>query len=89
MIYVFKLTAIRKARPLSSYTRSKLPYAGGSSEGSAASSQEDLLTTYTPRTPYNRGLRSAQVPFDGSDMSTPPDSPHASQHNLATTNGMF
>lgn len=73
-----------------------IPYTSGGSGGSAASSQEDLLGAPhiggSPRRPA-RGLQpprryTANTPSrEGSDLSTPPDSPYNSQHNLQVCNG--
>ncbi|KAK7074995.1 hypothetical protein SK128_009191 [Halocaridina rubra] len=73
-----------------------IPYTSGGSGGSAASSQEDLLGAPhvggSPRRPA-RALQpprryAANTPSrEGSDLSTPPDSPYNSQHNLQVCNG--
>ncbi|KAG0723127.1 SLAIN motif-containing protein 2 [Chionoecetes opilio] len=72
-------------------------YSSAGSGGSVTSSQEDLIapphTAGSPRRPA-RGL-TAPVRYsahntpsrEGSDLSTPPDSPYNSQHNLEYCNG--
>ncbi|XP_063850895.1 SLAIN motif-containing protein 2-like isoform X3 [Scylla paramamosain] len=73
------------------------PYSSAGSGGSVTSSQEDLIanapTSGSPRRPP-RGLQAPtrysahNTPSrEGSDLSTPPDSPYNSQHNLEYCNG--
>ncbi|XP_047477159.1 SLAIN motif-containing protein 2-like isoform X3 [Penaeus chinensis] len=74
-----------------------IPYASGGSGGSATSSQEDLLSGPHPTSSPRRPMRGLQPPRryashgtpsrEGSDLSTPPDSPYNSQHNLEVCNG--
>ncbi|KAK3863707.1 hypothetical protein Pcinc_030550 [Petrolisthes cinctipes] len=76
------------------------PYSPAGSIGSATSSQEDLIASAHPasphrRPPHTRGLQPPQrysggqgtASREGSDVSTPPDSPYNSQHNLEICNG--
>ncbi|KAK4290686.1 hypothetical protein Pmani_036432 [Petrolisthes manimaculis] len=76
------------------------PYSPAGSVGSATSSQEDLIASAHPasphrRPPHTRGLQPPQrysggqgtASREGSDVSTPPDSPYNSQHNLEVCNG--
>ncbi|XP_053644751.1 SLAIN motif-containing protein-like isoform X3 [Cherax quadricarinatus] len=74
-----------------------IPYSSTGSGGSATSSQEDLITVPHPVASPRRSARGLQPPTnysshttpsrEGSDLSTPPDSPYNSQHNLEVCNG--
>ncbi|XP_066968977.1 SLAIN motif-containing protein 2-like isoform X5 [Macrobrachium rosenbergii] len=78
-------------------TNTGIPYASAGSGGSVTSSQEDLLAAPHPGGSPRRPARSLQPPRrytaqntpsrEGSDLSTPPDSPYNSQHNLQVCNG--
>ncbi|XP_071531832.1 uncharacterized protein [Panulirus ornatus] len=74
-----------------------IPYMSAGSGGSATSSQEDLIAAPNPTASPRRPARGLQPPTryssnttpsrEGSDLSTPPDSPYNSQHNLEVCNG--
>ncbi|XP_045599162.1 SLAIN motif-containing protein 2 isoform X2 [Procambarus clarkii] len=74
-----------------------IPYSSTGSGGSATSSQEDLISVPHPTASPRRHPRGLQPPThysahttpsrEGSDLSTPPDSPYNSQHNLEVCNG--
>ncbi|XP_050690307.1 SLAIN motif-containing protein 2-like isoform X2 [Eriocheir sinensis] len=73
------------------------PYSSAGSGGSITSSQEDLIANPNPTGSPRRPPRGLQAPTrysahtnasrEGSDLSTPPDSPYNSQHNLEYCNG--
>ncbi|XP_042214015.1 SLAIN motif-containing protein 2-like isoform X1 [Homarus americanus] len=74
-----------------------IPYSSTGSGGSATSSQEDLIAPPNLMASPRRPARGLQPPTrysahttpsrEGSDLSTPPDSPYNSQHNLEICNG--